>query len=125
MSHAINWFEIPVADLDRAIAFYATVIGRKVQRMDFGVPGQHEAVFETADPNERTGALVQGALVQPSQQGSLLYLNIEDRLDDCLLRVAAAGGSVKLGKTTLPPGMGFFAHILDTEGNKVGLHGMA
>jgi predicted enzyme related to lactoylglutathione lyase len=50
MSHAINWFEIPVTDLDRAMAFCATVTGRKLQRMDMGLPGQEEAMFETAHP---------------------------------------------------------------------------
>lgn len=125
MSHAINWFEIPVAQLDRAMAFYATVTGRKLQRMDFGVPGQQEAVFETADQNERTGSLVQGAQSQPAQVGAMLYLNVEDGLDECLKRVAAAGGTVALGKTALPPGMGSFAQIIDTEGNRVGLHSLA
>ena len=122
MSHAINWFEIPVTDLDRAVAFYATVTGRQLQRMDFGLPGQTEAVFETADRSERTGSLVQSPQSQPSVLGPLLYLNVEDDLDDCLKRVTAAGGSVALGKTALPPGMGSFAQILDTEGNRVGLH---
>ena len=124
MSHAINWFEIPVTNLDRAMAFYATVTGRQLQRMDFGVPGQQEAVFETADQGERTGSLVQSAHVQPSQLGSVLYLNVEDDLGDCLKRVTAAGGSVALGQTALPPGLGSFAHIVDTEGNKVGLHAL-
>jgi len=125
VSHAINWFEIPVAQLDRAMVFYATVTGRKLQRMEFGVPGQQEAVFETADQNERTGSLVQSAQSRPAQVGAVVYLNVEDDLDDCLKRVTAAGGSVALGKTALPPGMGSFAHIVDTEGNKVGLHALA
>lgn len=125
MSHAINWFEIPVTDLSRAMDFYASVTGRRLQRMDFGVPGQEEVVFETADPSERSGALVQGALATPSTQGSLLYLSVEDDLDVCLARVVDAGGSVALGKIALPPGMGSFAQILDTEGNKVGLHTLA
>jgi uncharacterized protein len=125
MSHAINWFEIPVAQLDRAMAFYATVTGRKLQRMDFGVPGQQEAVFETADQTERTGSLVQGAQSQPAQVGAMVCLNVEDDLDACLKRVVSAGGSVALGKTALPPGMGSFAQIVDTEGNKVGLHALA
>ncbi len=125
MSHAINWFEIPVTDLSRAIDFYASVMGRRLQRMDFGVPGQEEAVFETADPSERTGSLVQSAHAHPATQGSLLYLHVEDDLEACLARVVAAGGSVAQGKTALPPGMGSFAQILDTEGNKVGLHTLA
>lgn len=125
MSHAINWFEIPVTDLDRAMTFYAAVTARKLQRMDFGVPGQEEAVFETSDQSERTGSLVRSAQSRPSQQGSVLYLNIEDDLDACLTRVIAAGGSVAQGKTALPPGMGSFALIMDSEGNKVGLHALA
>lgn len=125
MSHAINWFEIPVTDLDRAIGFYATVTGRPLQRVDFGVPGQNEAVFETADRSERTGSLVQRGNAQPAQTGTVVYLNVESGLDDCLDRVRAAGGSVVLGKTELPPGMGSFAQILDTEGNRVGLHALA
>ena len=125
MSHAINWFEIPVTDLDRAIGFYTAVTRRPLQRMDFGVPGQEEAVFETADQGERTGSLVKSAHAQPSQLGAVLYLNVEDDLDACLARVIAEGGSVAQGKTALPPGLGSFAHIVDTEGNKVGLHALA
>lgn len=122
MSHAINWFEIPVTEMDRAMDFYAAVTGRALQRMDFGVPGQQEAVFETADPSERTGSLVQSAALQPSPQGSLLYLHVDGDLAAALARVAPAGGRVAMGKTALPPGMGHFAQILDTEGNRVGLH---
>lgn len=125
MSHAINWFEIPATNLDRAMAFYATVTARKLQRTDFGVPGQSEAVFETADQSERTGSLVQSAQSRPSEHGAVLYLNIEDDLDACLNRVIAAGGSVLQGKTALPPGMGSFALMRDSEGNKVGLHALA
>ncbi len=125
MSHAINWFEIPVTQLDRAINFYATVTGRRLQRMDFGVPGQQEAVFETADQHERTGSLVQSAQAQPAPTGTVVYLAVEGGLDDCLARVPAAGGVVVLGTTDLPPGMGCFAHIIDSEGNRVGLHALA
>lgn len=125
MSHALNWFEIPVTDLDRAIDFYATVTGRRLQRMDFGVPGQLEAVFETTDRSERTGSLVQSAHAQPAQTGTVVYLNVENDLADCLQRAIAAGGAVLVGKTPLPPGMGSFAQIVDTEGNRVGLHALA
>ena len=35
-----------------------------------------------------------------------------------------AGGKVALPKTALPEGLGFFAHIIDSEGNRVGLHAL-
>ena len=34
----------------------------------------------------------------------------------------APGGKVALPRQALPPGMGFFAHIHDLDGNRVGLH---
>jgi predicted enzyme related to lactoylglutathione lyase len=43
---------------------------------------------------------VKSAQVRPSQQGSVVYLNIEDDLDACLTRVTAAGGAVAQGKKT-------------------------
>ena len=48
--------------------------------------------------------------------------NAGESLDSVLNRVAAAGGEIATPKTALLPGMGAFAHIIDTEGNRVGLH---
>jgi len=45
--------------------------------------------------------------------------------DTVLARVASLGGKLLTPKTALPPGMGFFAHIEDSEGNRVGLHALA
>ena len=60
-----------------------------------------------------------------SANGTLVYLNAGPSLDAWLARVPAAGGSVALPKVTLPDGMGCFAHIIDSEGNRVGLHALA
>lgn len=46
-------------------------------------------------------------------------------LDAVLTRVEPAGDRVIAPKTALPPGMGFIAHLRDTEGNEVGLHALA
>ena len=124
MSNTITWFEIPVTDLDRATQFYATVTGRALKRMDFGVPGQEDAVFDTTDEADLKGSLVKSNDALPSAQGTLLYLNLGTGLDQCLERATQAGGSVVQPRTALPPGMGFFAHIIDTEGNRVGVHAL-
>jgi hypothetical protein len=39
--------------------------------------------------------------------------------------VEGAGGSIATPKTALPDGMGFYAHFVDTEGNRVGIHSLA
>ena len=46
-------------------------------------------------------------------------------VEAALARVAPAGGQVIDACTELPQGMGFIAHIRDTEGNTIGLHAMA
>ena len=124
MSNAITWFEIPVTDLERAMRFYAEVTQRSLQRMDFGVPGEEDAVFESGGPGEVSGALLRSAGAKPSTEGTRVYLNVGSDLDACLARAASAGGTVSKGKTALPPGMGFFAHIIDLDGNRVGVHAL-
>lgn len=58
----------------------------------------------------------------PSATGTIVYLSATGRLDRALALVAAAGGRIETPRTALPDGMGDVAHIIDTEGNCVGLH---
>lgn len=124
MTSAIHWFEIPATDLDRAQRFYETVLGCTLRREPMG-PGQG-AVF----PYQREAGGVGGALLcgpnacAPGASGTLVYLDGGASLDATLARVDAAGGQIALPRQALPPGMGFFAHIIDTEGNRVGLHAL-
>lgn len=121
MHHAVDWFEIPVADMPRAIRFYETVTGRALRREAFGGPGEELAVFEVDDGHAVNGALLASPEAKPASQGTTVYLHAPG-IDAWLARVPAAGGQVVTAKTALPDGMGWFAHILDSEGNRVGLH---
>lgn len=120
-SHTITWFEIAVTDLDRAQRFYETVLSTTLRREQ--MYGAQMAVFP-GDETTVNGCLQLGPMNQPGSGGATVYLNAGEQLDAALARVASAGGQVTLSKTALPPGMGWFAHITDTEGNRVGLHGM-
>jgi uncharacterized protein len=122
MQHAIDWFEIPVLDMNRAMKFYQTMSGNKLRREPFGAPGEELAVFEGSGEGCVQGALLLRKGAQPGTAGTLVYLNAAPSIDAWLGRVAAAGGSIPLPKMALPDGMGFIAHIMDTEGNRVGLH---
>jgi predicted enzyme related to lactoylglutathione lyase len=64
-------------------------------------------------------------VAQPSADGALVYLDAGPSLDVTLARVAAHGGRITTPRVDLPGGMGCFAHVLDSEGNRVGLHAMA
>ncbi len=111
------WFEIPSKDLDRAVRFYEKVIGASLGREEMGP--MKMAVFPHEKPAP-TGALVRAEGYEPAAAGTVVYLNLDD-IRPALQRVAAAGGSVLLPLTELPDGMGVFAQIKDTEGNRVGL----
>jgi uncharacterized protein len=120
--HAVNWFEIPVNNLDRAQAFYEQVFASKLHRQDIGE--QTLAVFPY-DDNAVGGCLVAGSGIEPSSQGALVYLNAQPSLDAVLARVETAGGRITTPKVQLPDDMGYFAHFTDSEGNRLGLHALA
>jgi uncharacterized protein len=119
--NALSWFEIPVTNFARAKAFYEVVLGSKIEQMDMGPITMG---FLTADPNAVGGAIVQGDGCTPSQVGTIVYLNGGDDLAPMLARAVQAGGSIAVPKTDIGNDFGFFAHFIDTEGNKVGLHSM-
>lgn len=124
MQSAIRWFEIPTTQLDRAQAFYEAVLGRPMRRENMG-PSQG-AVFAYDAPQGVGGALLMGpSAPQPAATGTLVYLDAAPALDAALARVLEQGGSVALPRQTLPAGMGYFAHILDLDGNRVGLYALA
>lgn len=123
MSHAISWFEIPSADIQRATQFYETIFATQLFPMDMGELLMR--VFPVEDMNtEISGAIVYGGdFHKPSSSdGVLIYLNANGRMDEILGRVPEAGGSVMVPKTQISPEHGYMAVILDTEGNRIGLH---
>ena len=123
-AHAVAWFEIPATDIDRSQAFFETVLQRSLRREVMGP--NTLAVFPYAQGSGAGGCLHTGATrLEPSASGTLVYLDCNPSIDAALTRVPPAGGRVIVDKQALPPGMGFFAHIIDVAGNRVGLHAMA
>ena len=112
------WFEIPTHDLDRAQAFYENALGVQLTRQAFG--GGEMAIFPGGGKPNSSGALVRNAQCEPSIQGSTVYLSLVD-IRPALERIAHLGGDVFVPCTELPDGIGYFAQIRDSEGNRVGL----
>ena len=124
MKNAISWFEIPTTQLDAAQAFYETVLGRAMRREDMG-PSTGAVFAYDPEADGTGGALMMGPTApKVSGGGTLVYLDASPSLDSALARVVAQGGAVAQPRTALPPGMGFFAHITDLDGNRVGLHAL-
>jgi hypothetical protein len=119
----LNWFQMPVQVMDRAIEFYQKVLGSTFHRID--TPAEKHAFF-ILEPREATltgGELVESRVSKPSPDGVTIYLHARDGLDEALARVEAAGGKILAGKTSIGEN-GLIALIQDTEGNRVGLHSM-
>ena len=119
MANAINWFEIPAKNLDRACSFYSLVLSGDIHqeeimglKMGF-LPHGQQAVG---------GALVQGDGYEPSESGPLVYLNGGMDLAGPLSKVEEAGGSVVVPKTKISDEIGYMAIIKDSEGNKIAFH---
>ena len=124
MNNSISWFEIPVTDLNRAQRFYETVFG--IQLMPMDMPNIKMRVFPVDDQMTGvTGALADtgGEFHKPSAtEGPLLYLNANPDVQRVLDKVEAAGGKIVVPKTEISPEHGHMAVLIDTEGNRIGLH---
>ena len=116
--NTVSWFEIPSTDFDRAVKFYEEIFGQELRKGDF--MGTPTAVFAYERPAV-SGCIVKEAGHTPSTAGTILYLNADGIFDEVLSRVAKAGGKVE-HVVTLDNGLGRAAHIIDSEGNRVGLH---
>lgn len=110
------WTEIPVTDLDRAIAFYNTVLDTALTKDESGPNPM--AVFPTAAPGGVAGHLYPG---KPAAEGAgpTVHLACPDKLEEALERVPGAGGKVLSEVIEIPAGR--FAYCLDSEGNSIGL----
>jgi len=113
------WFEIPASDFDRAVGFYEKVFETRLITENMG--GAQLGVFPYEQP-AMSGCVIKGEGYKPGNGGPVIYLESKGALDGPLSRAVAAGGKVATPKTALPPGMGFYAHFVDSEGNRVGLH---
>ena len=113
----VFWFDIAVADLERAMAFYGAIFDVTLTAQ----PGMGETQVAMLPG---MGTLVQGGDYVSGPNGVLVYLDADPDLQIILDRVVSAGGKVTLPKTSLGD-HGFMAYFEDTECNKIGLHSSA
>jgi predicted enzyme related to lactoylglutathione lyase len=118
MANQIVWCDIPVLDLNRAVRFYSAVLGQEVKKQKS--PGMTMGILPHND-GEVGGCLLASSEAEPSDQGVMIYLNANGRLDEAIAAVTVNGGKVIQDKHPIGP-FGFRAIILDSEGNRVALH---
>ena len=112
------YFEIPMKDMSRAIAFYQAVFGYSFER-DI-IHDCEMAFFPLAETEAGiSGALAKGSIYQPSHAGTLIYLYTKD-LEATLARATEQGAEI-LFPLTHNPGWGYVAEMEDSEGNRIAL----
>ena len=104
--------EIPSTNLERSSEFYKKVFG-----WEFKPFGNGYLLF-----NNHQGIMAGLRKVEQVLKGdcTVFHVNVEN-VDKMLEKVKASGGHIKTGKTTIPA-MGWYAVLLDPDGNSVGLY---
>ena len=77
MANAINWFEIPAADLNRAKSFYENVLGYELTLNEMGPLKMAMFPMEQGGSGS-TATLIQAESYVPSHQGSMVSFSVED-----------------------------------------------
>lgn len=119
MNSYISMFEIPATDITRAINFYQSILGIKIEKME--MPEMQMGILPY-EGQMVTGVIMKADGYKPSADGTTIYLNGGDNLQIILDKVEKSGGKIITQKTTHADGSGFFAIFLDSEGNKMGLN---
>lgn len=120
----VGWFEIYVDDMARARTFYETVLDVRLEPLgDPGDTSLHMLSFPSSIERYGCGgALVNVEGVAAGGNSTVVYFACED----CAVeesRVAGAGGSIDRRKLSIGA-YGFVSLVVDTEGNRIGLHSM-
>jgi hypothetical protein len=120
MANQFVWVDIPVLNIDRAIAFYSAVLDAPVSKQEY--PGFMLGLLPGAG-GEVSGCLYVSETDKPSDAGPLIYLNCSGRLAEAAAAVTATGGTIIQDVHQIGP-HGYRAVVKDTEGNRIALHSM-
>ena len=121
MSNPVGWFEIYVQDMDRAKAFYESVFGLPLSKLDS--PAVEMLAFPMQpDRYGAPGALVRMPGFASGAHSVLVYFTCTDCAIEAS-KAASSGGKIVKEKFSIGQ-YGFIALVTDTEGNMIGLHSM-
>lgn len=140
MEHAlINWIQIPCENLERAAKFYSQTL-----EVDFFFETLNDIPHAVFKENAKGQRPVNGALIEVKDQsrlgqGTILFFEATGRFEYILEKVKENGGQVLIPKTLIRKNLGggssaipntyidnkpgYFAHFIDSEGNRMGLYG--
>ncbi|MEM0947601.1 MAG: VOC family protein [Pseudomonadota bacterium] len=113
-SPVVVWTEIPVTDMERAVAFYDAVFGWQMKIDETGPNPMATFANSTAGVG---GHLYPG--VPASAAGPTVHIAVPDRLEAAMDRCRNSGGI--LHGSIIPIPFGRFVYATDPDGNSIGL----
>lgn len=125
-TNILTWFEIPVLDTERARKFYEFIFDIQMTTRAFPETDEELTFFPynpdviQATSGRVTGVLSRSDKSKPSKEGTLVYINASPDIQAVMDKAGEAGGKVIVPRTQM--NAGFIAVILDSEGNRIGLH---
>jgi predicted enzyme related to lactoylglutathione lyase len=122
--NTINWFEIPVLDMDRATSFYEAIFDIKLSPLTLA-NGLKMALFPETDGYNSGSLCYYPEFYKPGNQGPLIYLNANPSIAAVLEQIERTGGKVLIPKNQISEERGFMAVFEDTEGNRIALNAKA
>lgn len=115
--NVITWFEIPVAQLDRAVKFYNYVLNTEIQCTTIGTDKMGIIPHEDVG-----GALVEEPGYIAPKNGTTIFLNGAEGVDSILSRVKKAGGKIQRPRTQITKEIGWWAEFLDLDQNRIAIY---
>jgi uncharacterized protein len=114
LNNRVVHFEIPAENPKRLANFYEELFGWKISKAE-GVDYWIAQTGEEGEPG------IDGAITgrEAPEQVPINYVSVPS-LDEHLEKASKLGARVTVGKQAVP-GMGWFAHIVDLEGNPFGI----
>jgi predicted enzyme related to lactoylglutathione lyase len=121
MDNTVVHFEIPADEPERAAQFYHELFGWDIENMGAAGGGGIEYWLVRTVPTDNKGMPtrpgVNGGIMRRMMPGQtpVNYIAVEN-VDDYVRKAERLGAKVVVSKMPVP-GMGWFAHLKDTEGN--------
>lgn len=115
--HFTVWSEIPVGDIDRAIAFYNAVFQVDLHKDE---SGHNPMAFFPTEGNQGIGGHLYPGKPAGDGRGPTIHFAVPDSLEATAQRWKQAGGQVLTDPIAIPAGR--FLYCLDPDGNSIGLY---
>lgn len=111
----LTHFEIPAKDIKRAQKFYGGLFDWSFQMIE----EMNYLMFQTTNADGKNAGSG-GILERQNEKHTITnYFNVTS-IDETAAKVTKLGGVIIVPKTPIP-GMGWFTHFMDTEGNVIAI----